>query len=66
MATSRLRGGTPFITAPAIFMVPPVMLSNPAIDRSKVDLPQPEGPTRATNWPLGMTRSMFLSAWKLP
>ena len=27
---------------------------------SRVDLPQPEGPSRQTNWPSGMCRLMFL------
>ncbi len=30
---------------------PPEMFSSPAIIRSRVDLPQPEGPTRMTNAP---------------
>src|SRR5262245_43539674 len=30
---------------------PAVMFSSPAIMRSKVDLPQPDGPTRTTNSP---------------
>ncbi len=36
-------------------IVPPVMLSSPAIIRSSVDLPQPEGPTSTTNSPSAMS-----------
>ena len=32
-------------------MSPAVMFSSPAIIRSKVDFPQPEGPTSTTNSP---------------
>src|SRR5690242_15269998 len=37
------------------------MVSSPAIDLSKVDLPQPEGPTSTTNSPSAMSRSIDLS-----
>ena len=66
MATSRLRGGTPFMVWPAILSVPEVMLSSPAMDRSSVDLPHPDGPTSATKLPFSMLRLTFLSAWKAP
>src|SRR5690242_10778290 len=35
-------------------IVPEVMFSSPASIRSKVDLPQPEGPTSTTNSPSSM------------
>ncbi len=38
------------------------MSSSPAIIRSAVDLPQPEGPTRIMNSPSLMSRSTFLTA----
>ena len=34
--------------------------------RSKVVLPEPEGPSRATSSPLGMSKVTFPSAVKLP
>src|SRR5262249_40126606 len=34
------------------------MVSSPAIDLSRVDLPQPEGPTSTTNSPSPMSRSI--------
>ena len=45
MAMSRSFGGTLLTTRPPIAISPPVMFSSPAIMRSSVDLPQPEGPT---------------------
>jgi hypothetical protein len=36
---------------------PDVTSSSPAIMRSKVDLPQPDGPTKTTNSPPSMVRS---------
>ena len=46
---SRSFGGTSFTTRPSIDIVPPEISSRPAIIRSVVDFPQPEGPTRTTN-----------------
>jgi hypothetical protein len=37
---------------------PPVIASSPAIMRSSVLLPQPDGPTNTTNSPWRMSRSM--------
>src|SRR3954462_11791806 len=58
MAMSRSFGGTSLTTSPPIMMSPPVMSSRPAIIRSVVDLPQPEGPTSTTNSWSAMSRSM--------
>ncbi len=65
MAMSRSFGSTAFTTRPAMETVPPEMSSSPAIIRSSVDFPQPDGPTSATNSPSatskvspGMTRSL--------
>src|SRR5678815_4348543 len=41
----------PLRSAPSIRMVPRSARSKPAITLSKVDLPQPDGPTIATNSP---------------
>src|SRR5450432_3101596 len=51
MAMSRSLGWTLLTTRSPIEMVPEVMFSSPASIRSKVDLPQPEGPTRTTKAP---------------
>ena len=49
MATSRSLGGTWLTTRSPMRISPPVMFSRPAIMRSSVDLPQPDGPTSTTN-----------------
>ena len=51
MAMSRFAGGRWFTTRSPMEMVPPETVSRPATMRSKVDLPQPEGPTSTTNCP---------------
>src|SRR6266704_2832487 len=48
---SRSFGCTLLTTLSPIEIVPDVMFSSPASMRSKVDLPQPEGPTSTTNSP---------------
>src|SRR4051812_14475102 len=42
---------------PPIEIVPEVIGSRPQIMRSRVDLPQPEGPTNTMNSPCSMARS---------
>ena len=44
MAMSRSLGGTLLTTREPMRISPPVMFSSPAIMRSRVDLPQPDGP----------------------
>jgi hypothetical protein len=51
MAMSRSLGGTLLTTRDPMRISPPVMFSRPATMRKRVDLPQPEGPTRMTNSP---------------
>src|SRR5258708_40032799 len=53
---SRSLGGRSFTTCDPIEIVPDVTSSSPAIDRSAVDLPQPDGPTRTMNSPSAMSR----------
>src|SRR5262249_19335522 len=66
MATSRSFGCKWFTTRPPMAMVPALISSRPAIMRSVVDLPQPEGPTSTTNsWSL-MDRLMSLTATTWP
>src|SRR2546423_11029821 len=59
---SRSFGGTSLTTSPSTAISPPVMSSRPAIMRSVVDLPQPDGPTRTTNSRSLMARLMSLTA----
>src|SRR5215475_5150516 len=58
MAMSRSLGGRSLTTAPPIRIVPALTSSSPAIIRSKVDFPQPDGPTSTMNSPSAMARSM--------
>src|SRR5205085_8807974 len=51
MAMSRSLGWTLLTTRSPIEIVPEVMVSSPASNRSRVDLPQPDGPTSTTNAP---------------
>ena len=45
-------------------MSPEVMSSSPTIIRSRVDFPQPEGPTRIMNSPSAMSRLTSFTAGK--
>ena len=54
MATLRSRGERLLTTLPSMTIWPRLISSSPAIIRRSVDLPQPEGPTRATNSPSSM------------
>ena len=54
MAMLRSLGCMSFTRLPAISISPPVTDSSPAIMRSKVDLPQPEGPSSTTKVPSSM------------
>ena len=66
MAMPRFDGGTSFTTSPSILRIPDVISSRPAIDLSKVDLPQPDGPTKTMNSPDLMSRSMPWRMLRLP
>ena len=55
--TPRSEAGMLLTTVPSIFTSPPEISSSPAIMRSSVDLPQPEGPTNTTNSPSPTSRS---------
>ena len=54
---SRSFGGTRLTTVPPIAISPSVISSRPAIMRSSVDLPQPEGPTSTQNSPSAIATS---------
>src|SRR5690606_17658735 len=47
-------------------MLPVSGVSRPAMMRSRLVLPQPDGPSSATSSPLWMLRSMLFSAWIRP
>ena len=55
---SRDRGGRSLTTVPPIAISPEEISSSPAIIRSSVDLPQPDGPTNTTNSPERISRSI--------
>ncbi len=57
MERPRLAGGVSVTSAPSIRMRPPVTSSSPAMSRSSVVLPQPEGPTKTTKEPSSISRS---------
>src|SRR4051794_16329582 len=56
MASPRSAAGTLVTSCPSMETTPLVGRSSPAIRRSRVDLPQPEGPTNTTNSPSWMSR----------
>ena len=62
MAMRRLAGGTLVTSTPPMKIVPSVTTSRPAIMRRSVDLPQPDGPSSAQNWPSSTLRSSILIA----
>src|SRR6185295_6323052 len=57
MAMSRSFGATLLTTRPPMAISPEEIFSRPAIMRNRVDLPQPEGPTRMTNSPSSISTS---------
>src|SRR5688572_21784626 len=54
------------MSLPSSISWPLVMGSSPAISRSSVDLPQPEGPTKTMNSPLSISRFTPLMMWASP
>ena len=63
---SRSFGGTLFTTRSPMRISPAVMFSRPAIMRSSVDLPQPDGPTSTTNSPSAIEMSTPWMTWVVP
>src|SRR5687767_6442726 len=57
MAMPRFDGASAFTIVPSKVISPEVMSSSPAIRRSSVDLPQPDGPTKTMNSPEKTSRS---------
>ncbi len=62
MAMSRSAGSMSLTTRPPIEIVPPLIVSSPAIMRSNVDLPQPDGPSSTVNEPSGMASETLFTA----
>ena len=61
---SRSFGALSLTTRSPIFSSPSVMSSSPAIIRSAVDFPHPDGPTRIMNSPSEISRFMCFTASK--
>ena len=59
---SRSLGSTLLTTLSPIFSSPLLIVSSPAIIRSAVDLPQPDGPTMTMNSPSSISR---LRSWMM-
>src|SRR5574343_812565 len=51
-----------FTRVPSTVMLPELGNEKPATALSNVDFPQPDGPSRQTNWPAGISRLILLSA----
>ena len=66
MLTGRLLGGIPAMSCPSIRISPSVGSSNPAIIRSSVVLPQPDGPSSTKNSPAMISRLTLSTAATLP
>src|SRR4051812_37977665 len=66
MAMSRSLGVSLLTTRPPIAISPPLISSSPAIMRSSVDLPQPEGPTSTVKSPSGISTLTPRITWVVP
>ena len=66
MAMPRFDGATSLTTRPSISSVPEVIVSRPEMQRSSVDLPQPEGPTKTMNSPDWISRLTSLRISTVP
>src|SRR6266545_5422007 len=62
----RLDGSMSFMRWPSIDSSPTLTLSSPAIKRSRVDFPHPDGPTKTQNSPVLISRSMLSSTCVWP
>jgi len=66
MPKSRLVGGSAEMSRPFCSMRPVVWMSSPAIARSRVVLPHPDGPRKQTNSPSTISSEMSSRAVKAP
>ena len=62
----RCAGASDVTSRPSIRIRPSDGVSRPAIMRSVVDLPQPEGPSRTTSLPEGVAKEMRSTALAAP
>ena len=62
MFTGRLLGGVRLMSSPSIRIRPSLGVSNPASMRSRVVLPQPDGPRSAKNSPSSIARLTLSTA----
>ena len=62
MLTSRSEAGAEVTSRPPMLIVPALTISRPAIRRSVVVLPQPEGPSSVTSVPGAMRKAMSSTA----
>ena len=62
MLTGRRLGGTPFIGWPPMWIWPPSGARKPAIMRSSVVLPQPDGPRMEKKLPRSTEKDKSLTA----
>ena len=62
MATLRVPAGRRVTSSVPMVICPFDTGSSPAISRSKVDLPQPDGPTKTANSPSSMLSDTSLTA----
>src|SRR5579883_1976438 len=62
IAMSRAEGGSLVTSSPSINICPPSGISRPAIQRSVVVLPQPDGPRKTMNMPSSISREVLLMA----
>ena len=66
MPKSRFEGGRAEMSRPACSMRPLVWMSRPAMARSSVVLPHPDGPRKQTNSPSWISSEMSSRAVKAP
>ena len=66
MPTLRLHGGSRVTSRSPIRMRPAVGVPKPAIRRSSVVLPEPDGPRNAKNWPRSTSSEMSSSTGVAP
>ena len=66
MLVGRRCGGTAFMASPSMVMAPLSGVSKPAIMRSRVVLPQPDGPSSAKNSPRATSRLTSLTTVRPP
>src|SRR5690606_13393098 len=66
MPMPRSLGSSQVTFLPLMKIWPPETSSRPAMQLSRVDLPQPEGPSRTTNSPCSMSRLRVSSTLTLP